>query len=354
MKKRILIIAGCLILLVAVLLIFKGKGREALKVSAEEAQKRTIIQTVTATGKVQPEVELTISPDVSGEITDIYVQEGDIVKEGQMLLKIKPDLYVSSVDRANAGVSTAQSSKKMDLVMLTQAQSRLVEATLSYKRSQDLFSKKAISKAEFEKAESIYQVALSDVETAKERIASSNYTIDNAQANLREAKQNLARTIIYAPTDGTISKINSKRGERVVGTAQMQGTEIMRISNFTNVEVRVDVNENDILKLKKGDSAIIEVDAYGERKFKGIVTQIARASNKSVASMSTDQVTTFEVKIRMLKASYEDLMINNTIPFLPGLSANVDIQTSRGDGLISLPIESVTTRSIKSNKKSNE
>jgi HlyD family secretion protein len=354
MKKRIIIILASLILLIAVLFIFKGKGREALKVSAEEAQKRSIIQTITATGKVQPEVELTISPDVSGEITDIYVQEGDTVKEGQMLLKIKPDLYLSSLDRANAGVSTAQSGKKMDLVLLSQAQTRLAEATLSYKRSQDLYNKKAISKAEFEKIESAYQVALADVETAKERIASSNYTIDNAQANLREAKQNLARTIIYAPTDGTVSKINNKRGERVVGTAQMQGTEIMRISNFTNVEVRVDVNENDILKLKKGDSAVIEVDAYGDRKFKGIVTQIARASNKSVASMSTDQVTTFEVKIRMLKSSYEDLMVNNTIPFLPGLSANVDIQTNRGDDLISLPIESVTTRSAKGSKKPAE
>lgn len=348
MKKRIIIIGSIIIVVVALLLIFKGEGRKELKVSAEEAAKRSIIQTVTATGKVQPEIELAISPDVSGEITDIYVKEGDTVKEGQILLKIKPDLYVSSVDRANAGVSSALSGKKLDMVMLTQAQSRLTEATLAYKRAKDLYDKKAISKAEFEKAESAYQIALADVESAKEKITSSDYTIDNAQANLREAKQNLARTIIYAPTDGTVSKINNKRGERVVGTAQMQGTEIMRISNFTNVEVRVDVNENDILKIKKGDSAVIEVDAYGDRKFKGIVTQIAKASNKAAATMSTDQVTTFEVKIRMLKSSYLDLMVNNTIPFLPGLSANVDIQTNRGNDLICLPIECVTTRTAES------
>jgi len=351
MKKRIIIIGSIVITLIVILFLFKGKGQKELKVSIEEAIERSIIQSVTSTGKVQPEIELAISPDVSGEITDIFVREGDTVKEGQMLLKIKPDLYLSSVDRANAGVSTAQSAKKTNILLLAQAQSKLMEAKLAYKRAEELFNKKVISQAEYEKTESIYQIALDEVQSAKERIASSEYSIDNAQANLREAKQNLARTIIYAPTDGTVSKVNNKRGERVVGTAQMQGTEIMRISNFTNVEVRVDINENDILKIRKGDSAIIEVDAYGDRKFKGIVTQIAKAANKSAASMSTDAVTTFEVKIRMIKLSYEDLMINNSIPFLPGLSANVEIQTKRGDGLLSLPIEGVTTRSSKGNPK---
>lgn len=344
MKKRIVIISILVILVVVLLLIFKGEGRKELNVSVEQATKRSIIQTVSGNGKVQPEIELAISPDVSGEITDIFVQEGDTVHEGQMLLKIKPDLYISSVDRANAGVSTAKSGKKIDLVLMSQVQSRLTEATLTYKRSKELFEKKAMSKAEFEKVESVYQIAKADVEAAQEKITASDYSIDNAEANLREAKQNLARTIIYAPTDGTVSKINNKRGERVVGTAQMQGTEIMRISNFSNVEVRVDVNENDILKITKGDSAIIEVDAYGERKFKGVITQIAKASNKAAAAMSTDQVTTFEVKIRMIKASYSDLMVQNTIPFLPGLSANVEIQTNRGDGLLCLPIECVTSR----------
>ncbi len=344
MKKRIVIISLLVVIVIVLLFVFKGKGRKELNVSVEKAAKRSIIQTVTANGKVQPEIELAISPDVSGEITDIYVQEGDTVREGQILLKIKPDLYVSSVDRANAGVSSAKSGKKMDLVVLSQAQSKLVEVSASFNRSKELYDKKALSKSEFEKVTLAYQMALADLETAKERITASDYSIQNAEANLREANQNLARTIIYAPTDGTVSKINNKRGERVVGTAQMQGTEIMRISNFNNVEVRVDVNENDILKINKGDSAIIEVDAYGERKFKGVITQIAKASNKSAASMSTDQVTTFEVKIRMIKASYIDLMVNNTIPFLPGLSANVEIQTNRGDGILSLPIECVTTR----------
>jgi HlyD family secretion protein len=354
MKKRIIIILSIVLAVVLILLIFKDKGRKELKVAAEVSAKRAIVQTVTATGKVQPEIELAISPDVSGEITDIYVVEGDTVREGQILLKIKPDLYLSSVDRANAGVNTAMSAKKIDEVLLKQAQSRLTEATSSYNRTKELYAKKVISTAEFEKAESAYQLALADVQSAKQKISTSDYSIDNAQANLREAQQNLSRTIIYAPTDGVVSKVNNKRGERVVGTAQMQGTEIMRISNFVNVEVRVDVNENDILKINKGDSAIIEVDAYGERKFKGIVTQIAKASNKAASAMSTDQVTTFEVKIRLLKSSYADLMVGNSIPFLPGLSANVDIQTNRGDGLITVPIGSVTTRASKNTDSKDE
>ncbi|MCB9252516.1 MAG: efflux RND transporter periplasmic adaptor subunit [Flavobacteriales bacterium] len=351
MNRKVLIIVVSILLVVILLIVFKGKGGKELKVSVEEAVLKNIVQTVAATGKVQPEIELSISPDVSGEITELYVQEGDTVKEGQILLKIKPDLYISSVDRANAGVSTALTGKKMDMVMLSQAEARLTEATANYNRSKELLEKKVISKAEFEKAESAFLLAKDDVQSAKEKIKAADFNIDNAEANLREAKQNLARTVIYSPTDGIVSKINNKKGERVVGTAQMQGTEIMRISNFNNVEVRVDVNENDILKIHKGDSAVIEVDAYGDRIFKGIVTQIAKASKQSVASMSTDQVTTFEVKIRFLKSTYSDLIRDNSTAFLPGLSANVDIQTERGDNLISLPIECVTTRKKESSDK---
>jgi HlyD family secretion protein len=192
MKKRIIIILSIVIAVVLILLIFKDKGRKELKVAAEVSAKRAIVQTVTATGKVQPEIELAISPDVSGEITDIYVVEGDTVREGQILLKIKPDLYLSSVDRANAGVNTAMSAKKIDEVLLKQAQSRLTEATSSYNRTKDLYAKKVISTAEFEKAESAYQLALADVQSAKQKISTSDYSIDNAQANLREAQQNLS------------------------------------------------------------------------------------------------------------------------------------------------------------------
>lgn len=353
MKKKIIIISSILIVLILVIAVFKNKGKQELKISADKAQKRTIVELISANGKVQPETELSISPDVSGEITEIFVREGDTVKEGQILLKIKPDIYLSAVDRANAMLNSAASSKKMDEVLLTQSKARLDEAIAAYKRAKELMAKKVISNSEFEKIETAYQIALADVEQVKEKIKSADYSIDNANATLSEARQNLSRTIIYAPTDGVISKINNKKGERVVGTAQMQGTEIMRISNFSNVEVRVDINENDILKINKNDSAIIEIDAYGDRKFKGIVTQIAKSSNKASAAMSTDQVTSFEVKIRILKQSYTDLLNSVSIPFLPGLSANVDIQTNRGTNLISLPIECVTTRKNEKGSKNN-
>lgn len=355
MKKKIIIISSILLVLIILVLIFKDKGNKALKVSADKAAKRTIIEVISANGKVQPENEVSISPDVSGEITEIFVHEGDTVKEGQTLLKIKPDIYVSAVERANALLNSASASKKIDEVLLTQAQSRLEEATSAYKRAKDLLAKKVISTSDFEKAQTAYQIALADVEQVKEKIKSSVYSIDNANATLKEAQQNLSRTIITAPTDGVVSKINNKKGERVVGTAQMQGTEIMRISNFSNVEVRVDINENDILKINKNDSAIIEIDAYGDRKFKGVVTQIAKSSNKASSTLSTDQVTTFEVKIRIIKTSYADLLAKYSIPFLPGLSANVDIQTNRGSDIISLPIECVTTRkNDNGNKKETE
>ncbi|NUM32208.1 MAG: efflux RND transporter periplasmic adaptor subunit [Bacteroidetes bacterium] len=354
MKKKIIIISTILLLLVILVLIFKDKGNKVLKVSVAKAEKRTIIEVISANGKVQPETEVSISTDVSGEIIEIFVHEGDTVKEGQILLKIKPDIYISAVDRANAILNSATASKKIDEVLLIQAQSRLDEAAAAFNRAKDLYSKKVISTAEFEKTQTAYKVALADVEQIKEKIKSSEYSIDNASASLKEARQNLDRTIITAPTDGVVSKINNKKGERVVGTAQMQGTEIMRISNFSNVEVRVDINENDILKIHKNDSAIIEIDAYNERKFKGIVTQIAKSSNKASSALSTDQVTTFEVKIRILKNSYTDLLAKHSIPFLPGLSANVDIQTNRGNELVSLPIECVTTRTNTKNNINSE
>ncbi len=344
-KKNILIGVGILILLTVLIIIGKNRKRGELEVNVGEPVKRTIISTVTANGKIRPEAEVKISADVSGEITDLFIQEGDTVKEGQLLLKINPDLYLTARDRARAGVSSAQSSYKTSQAQVTQAKSRFKEQETTFRRSKKLFEDKVISQAEFDAANTAYQVSKSEVKAAQERLSAAKFGIDNSKANLNEANKNLGRTSIYAPSDGVVSALNNEKGERVVGTAQMAGTEIMIISNFSNMEVIVDVNENDILAIKRGDTAIIEVDAYNQRKFKGTVTEIAKSANNiGGVQMSTDQVTNFEVKIRLLKSSYNDLLEVTDAPFLPGMSANVEIQTDIKPNILCLPIEAVSTR----------
>ena len=309
-----------------------------------KVENRTIISTVSANGKIRPEAEVKISADVSGEITELYIEEGDTVKEGQLLLKINPDLYLTSRDRARAGVSSSQSNLKTSQAQLTQAQARLTEQEAAYARNKQLYTDKVLSQAEYDVAKSAYAIAQSEVKAAQERISAARFGIQNSQATLTEANKTLGRTSIYAPSNGVVSALNNEKGERVVGTAQMAGTEIMVISNFNNMEVIVDVNENDILQVKKGDTSLVEVDAYSDRKFKGIVTEISKSANSSGVQMSTDQVTNFEVKVRLLKSSYVDLLEVSTAPFLPGMSANVEIQTLVKNNIPCLPIEAVGTR----------
>lgn len=343
--RNILLGVGLLALIVVLGIVGKNRNKGDIEVNVAGIEKRTIISTVSANGKIRPEAEVKISPDVSGEITELYIQEGDTVKEGQLLLKINPDLYITSRDRAKAGVSSAQSTYNSTKAQLTQAQSRFTEQKAVYNRSKQLFEDKVISQAEFDAATAAYQVSKSEVKAAQERLAAARFNIDNSRASLNEANKNLGRTSIFAPSDGVVSALNNEKGERVVGTAQMAGTEIMVISNFNNMEVIVDVNENDILQIKNGDTAVIEVDAYNDRKFKGLVTEIAKSANNSGGiQISTDQVTNFEVKIRLLKASYSDLLEVSDAPFLPGMSANVEIQTETRAGINCLPIEAVGTR----------
>lgn len=344
-RKNIYIISGVVLLLVVLIAYGKSRNSNDLEVQYSNMEKRTIISTVAANGKIRPEGQVKISADVSGEIIELYVNEGDTVQEGQLLLKINPDLYLTAVDRANANVSSAQSAYKTNLALVSQSESRLTEQEANFNRSKQLFADGVISQAEFDAASSAYAIAKSDLNAAKERVEAAIYGIENAKAALKEAQKNLLRTSIYAPSDGVVSALNSEKGERVVGTAQMAGTEIMIISNFNNMEVIVDVNENDILQVNKDDTCIIEVDAYGDRSFKGIVTEIARsASTIAGVQLSADQVTNFEVKIRILKSSYQDLMFGNDAPFLPGMSASVEIQTETARGIYCLPIEAVTTR----------
>lgn len=356
MKKRtIFYILGGLTLVTTLILIGKNRSRGELEVNVGKVEKRTIISTVSANGKIRPEAEVKISADVSGEITELYVQEGDTVKEGQLLLKINPDLYITSRDRARAGVSTSKSSLKTSEAQLTQAKARFTEQQSAFRRSEKLFADKVLSQAEYDAAQSAYAIAKSEVVAAEQRIAAARFGIDNANASLSEANKALGRTSIYAPSDGIVSALNNEKGERVVGTAQMAGTEIMVISNFDNMEVIVDVNENDILLVKKGDTAVVEVDAYSDRKFKGIVTEISRSANNAGGmQLNTDQVTNFEVKIRLVKSSYTDLLAISKSPFLPGMSANVEIQTQVKKDILCLPIEAIGTRVKDSTKSTSE
>lgn len=343
-KRNILIALGGLILVSMLIYIGKNRSRGELEVNVGKVENRTIISTVSANGKIRPEAEVKISADVSGEITELYIEEGDTVKEGQLLLKINPDLYLTSRDRARAGVSSSQSNLKTSQAQLTQAQARLTEQEAAYARNKQLYTDKVLSQAEYDVAKSAYAIAQSEVKAAQERISAARFGIQNSQATLTEANKTLGRTSIYAPSNGVVSALNNEKGERVVGTAQMAGTEIMVISNFNNMEVIVDVNENDILQVKKGDTSLVEVDAYSDRKFKGIVTEISKSANSSGVQMSTDQVTNFEVKVRLLKSSYVDLLEVSTAPFLPGMSANVEIQTLVKNNIPCLPIEAVGTR----------
>ena len=344
-KKNRLITVGILALVAILIAVGKNRSRGELAVNIGKLERRTIISTVSANGKIRPEAEVKISADVSGEITELYIAEGDTIEEGQLLLKINPDLYVTQRDRAKAGVSSSQSNYKTSQAQLTQAKARMIEQAAAFKRSQQLFKSEVLSQAEFDAATSAHAIAQSEVTAAEQRLAASKYGIDNSQASLNEANKALGRTSIYAPSDGVVSALNNEKGERVVGTAQMAGTEIMVISNFNNMEVIVDVNENDILQVKKGDTAVVEVDAYADRKFKALVTEISTsANNASGAQMSSDQVTNFEVKVRLLKSSYGDLLAASDAPFLPGMSANVEIQTEVRENINCLPIEAVGTR----------
>jgi HlyD family secretion protein len=335
MKKNktliFILVAFGLVLVIA--LVGKKKGwfgkPETIEVVVEKPERRTVVESVTANGKIQPEIEIKISSEVSGELIELNIREGDQVKKGQLLCRIKPDTYVSIKERTIAAVNSSKAR-------LTQTQAQLQQSELTFNRSKQLFDQKAISESDFESAKTSYQVAKADVQAAL-------FNVESAEASLKEANENLNKTTIYAPVSGTISKLSVELGERVVGTAQMAGTEIMRIADLSRMETRVSVNENDIVRVKLNDTAMIEVDAYPTQKFKGLVTQIANTA--SVAGLSTDQVTTFEVRIFLLEKSYNQLIINGKNPFRPGMSTAVDIQTLTKTNILTIPIQSVTTRS---------
>lgn len=312
-----------------------GQG-DTVEVATEKVEKRTIVETVSASGKVQSETEVKLSSEVSGEIVELHVKEGDAVKKGQLLCRVRPDILQSGYDRAVASLNSQRATLASSQQQLRQAEASFRNTESKFKRNSELYKNKVISAAEFDAIRAEYEGAKANLESLRQGVIGSQFGVEQSSAIVKEAADNLARTTIYAPADGIISKLSVELGERVVGTAQMAGTEIMRISNLKAMEVSVDVNESDINRVSVGDDADIEVDAFQGKTFKGVVTEIA--SSASVVGTSADQVTNFIVKVRILDTPNESYSI-----FRPGLSATVDIHTEKVSG-ITVPIQSVTTR----------
>ncbi len=353
-----LIIVAVPLLIIAAIIKAKSKPKGE-EVNLEKVERRDIVETVSASGKIFPETEIRISSDVSGEIVELYVKEGDSVRTGQILAKVNADAYTSAVERSSAGVNVARTQAKVSGNSIENAKHQLAQAKLQYEnakkindRNKSLFKDGIISQADLDNSETTmrnleaaYSAAETSVSIAIKNSESAGFQVKDAEAVLKEQRTNLGRTIIKAPAGGVVSKLNVEKGERVVGTIQMSGTEMMRIADLHAMEVQVEVSENDIVRVKTGDEADIQVDAYQNKKFKGTVTEVSNsASNLNTLTgnnLSTDQVTKFVVKVRIDKSSYMDLMEGKLAPFRPGMSATVEIKTSRVERVLSIPIQSV-------------
>ena len=347
-NKLLYILLGVVTLLVVSIVIAKSMGlldkRNQLEVQFSKCEINSIVETVSATGSIQPEVEVKISPDVPGEIIELHVEEGDSVMVTDLLIKIRPDNFQSALDRSTANLNQQKANLASAQARLSQAESEFNRTDKEYQRNRNLYDEKVISDAEIETSEAGYQKALQDLESAKQNVQASKYTIASSQASVDEAQENLSLTSVFAPMNGIVSKLSVEKGERVVGTSQMAGTEMLRIADLNKMEVRVDVNENDIIRVSVGDTATIDVDAYSHtgKKFSGVVTQIANTAKDKV---SQDAVTEFEVRIRILNESYQDLIEETSrSPFRPGMTASVDIMTNRKSGVLTVPLAAVTTR----------
>ncbi|TCD19379.1 efflux RND transporter periplasmic adaptor subunit [Pedobacter psychrodurus] len=347
MKLKHIIITVVAIVALLVILKLAGVigGDKTEKVTTEKASDKTVVETVTASGKIQPETEVKLSSEVSGEVVELKVKEGDIVKAGQLLCKVRPDVLQSGYERTVASFNAQRSSVAAAQQQLAQNQANFVNADATYKRNVELFNKKVISASEFDAAKAAFLTAKANLASAKENVTGAKFTLEQTGANVKEAGANLAKTTIYAPVDGVVSKLSIELGDRILGTSQMAGTEIMRISNLSTMEVNVDVNENDITRVKVGDKASIEVDAFSDKKFRGEVTEIASSSTAvgTAVSTSVDQVTNFSVKIRIT----EELAGKQQSIFRPGMSATVDIESESLTGL-AIPIQAVFTDNAKS------
>lgn len=352
-KKKVYLILGIVLVVLIIIAAASGSGNSDVdQVTVDKAQLVTITESVAANGKIQPAVDVKISSDVSGEIIELAVEEGQQVTKGQLLVKINPDIYVSSLNRAEAALNSGKANLANSQARLIQVQAVFSNSEKNFDRNKKLFEEGAISQSEFDQIEANFKSSRADVEASKQSVESSRYSVQSAEASVKEARDNLKRTTIYAPESGTVSALSVEQGERVVGTAQMAGTEMMRIANLNAMEVHVNVNETDIIRVSKGDTTLIEVDAYLGKEFKGVVIEIANAATSS--GMNVDQVTNFAVKIRMISDSYKSLMNEmktKNSPFRPGMSATVEIQTETANNVVAVPIEAVTTREDTSSQK---
>lgn len=340
-RTLIWVVAG--IVLLVIIMMMKGGGDKTEKVSVEKAAKRTIIETVNASGKVYPEIEVKISPDIAGQITELNVEEGDTVKKGMVLARIYADIYELQREEAASRVNQSVASVDNSKAAIESLKATMDLARQTLERNRTLYDQKVISKAELEQYENAFRTAEANYNAALQNIKGLQANVQSTRTGLSKASKDLGRTTITAPMDGVISSLKVKKGESVSGSGFNVGTEMMTISDMSALEVRVDVGENDIVKINIGDSADVEVDAYNNRKFKGVVTRIASSTKASAASLTANDVTNYEVRIRIDKESYKDLA-NKTFPFRPGMNASADIKTKRMDNVLSVPIASVNAR----------
>jgi len=341
--KWTLIVAGGLAAVFVITKAIKGSGSSTEKVATEKAAKRTIIETVNASGKIYPEVEVKISPDISGEVTELNVEEGDSVKKGQILARIYADIYSLQRDEAASRVNQSSATVDNSQAALESLRANMELAQQTFDRYKKLYDDKVISKSELEQYETTLRSAKANYTAAQQNIKSLKAGVQSTQVGLSRANKDLGRTVLTAPMDGVISSLKIKKGERVAGNSFNIGTEMMTVADMAVLEVRVDVGENDIVKINIGDSADVEVDAYNNRKFKGVVTKIASSTKTSAASLTSNDVTNYEVRIRLDKSSYQDLA-GKTFPFRPGMNASADIKTKRVDNVLAVPIGAVGAR----------
>lgn len=357
-NKLIYFLIGSVVVIGIFLIVAKsqgwiGKGK-VVEVELAKARRTTITEKVSASGTVQPVTEVKLAPEVSGEITELYVEDGDSVKQGEVLVKIRPDVWLSQLERSEATLNQQKANVESSRASLSRAEATFMRAEQDYTRQQQLWNEKVISEAEWQLAQQNYKIAKNDLESAKQSLEAARYIMKSTEASVRESRENVRRTTVAAPMKGVISKLNVKQGERVVGTAQMAGTEMLRIADLNIMEVRVDVNENDIVRVHLNDTVMIEVDAYSntDKVFKGIVTNIA---NTAKEKLSADAITEFEVRILILRSSYEDLLKKgNRYPFRPGMTASVEIMTDTKTNVLSVPLASVTTRNPNAEKDEDE